>query len=327
MENNPKRPLISVVMPLYNAERFVGESIESLMAQTLSDFELIVIDDCSTDGSAAVVEELQRRDPRIKLLRNERNLGAASTRNRGLDAARGEFIAFLDADDICIPERFEKQIAFLKAHPGVDVCGSYYLIFNDQSDRDHGHYDRLPLTPEEIRCQIFFFNPLGMSTIMLRADALRKTGIQFRNCVCEDYKLWADLSDRLTMANIPECLIRYRQWEEQTSARHQQRQVESALEIQRELLARRTGIVLSDDEARRLSRFIHQPELVERGDLPFFRQFLSRFHQAYRQRESYRPKHFERMLRNRFICFYRRFNPSWKVWLQKRLFRIALLFH
>ena len=166
-----------------------------------------------------------------------------------------------------------------------------------------------------------------MSTIMLRAEALRKTGIRFRNCVCEDYKLWADLSDRLAMANIPECLILYRQWEEQTSARHQQRQVESALEIQRELLARRTGIVLSDDEARRLSRFVHQPELVERSDLPFFRQFLFRFHHAYRQREPYRPKHFERMLRNRFIYFYRRFNPSWKVWLQKRLFRIALLFH
>lgn len=327
MENSTKRPLISVVMPLYNAERFVGESIESLLAQTLSDFELIVIDDCSTDGSAAVVEELQRRDPRITLLHNERNAGAAGTRNRGIDAARGEFIAFLDADDISIPERFEKQIALFKAHPEVEVCGSYYLIFNDRTGRDHGRYDRLPITPEEIRCQVFFSNPLGMSTIMLRADALRKTGIRFRNCVCEDYKLWADLSDRLVMANIPECLILYRQWEEQTSARHRQRQVESALEIQRELFARRTGIELSEAETRMLSHFTLCPELAERDELPFLRHLLLRLHKAVRRHESRDSRQFRHMLFAMFIACYRRFNPSWKVRIQKRLFRIALLLH
>ena len=104
-------PLISVIMPLYNAERFVGESIENVLRQTVGDFELIVIDDASTDASA------------------ELNSGAARTRNRALDAARGKFITFMDADDLCSPERFAKQLAFFERHPQTDICGSYYTMF------------------------------------------------------------------------------------------------------------------------------------------------------------------------------------------------------
>ena len=95
-------PLISVIMPLYNAERFVGESIENVLRQTVGDFEL---------------------------MHNELNSGAARTRNRALDAARGKFITFMDADDLCSPERFAKQLAFFERHPQTDICGSYYTMF------------------------------------------------------------------------------------------------------------------------------------------------------------------------------------------------------
>ena len=122
-------PLISVIMPLYNAERFVGESIENVLRQTVGDFELIVIDDASTDASAEIARAAAAKDNRNVLMHNELNSGAARTRNRALDAARGKFITFMDADDLCSPERFAKQLAFFERHPQTDICGSYYTMF------------------------------------------------------------------------------------------------------------------------------------------------------------------------------------------------------
>ena len=100
-------PLISVIMPLYNAERFVGESIGNILGQTVGDFELIVIDDASTDSSYDIASRYAAQDARIVLMRNDANHGAAYTRNRGLETARGSFITFMDADDRCSPERFD----------------------------------------------------------------------------------------------------------------------------------------------------------------------------------------------------------------------------
>ena len=126
-------PLISGIMPLYNAERFVGESIENVLRQTVGDFELIVIDDASTDASAEIARAYAAKDDRIVLMHNELNSGAARTRNRALDAARGKFITFMDADDLCSPERFAKQLAFFERHPQTDICGSYYTMFGTRA--------------------------------------------------------------------------------------------------------------------------------------------------------------------------------------------------
>ena len=122
-------PLISVIMPLYNAERFVGESIGNILGQTVGDFELIVIDDASTDSSYDIASRYAAQDARIVLMRNDANHGAAYTRNRGLETARGSFITFMDADDRCSPERFARQTAFFGQHPQIDLCGSYYTMF------------------------------------------------------------------------------------------------------------------------------------------------------------------------------------------------------
>lgn len=318
-------PLVSVIMPLYNAERFVGESIDSVLAQSIPAFELIVIDDCSTDASVQIVEEFMARDPRITLLRNERNLGAARTRNRGLDAARGQFIAFLDAADICLPERFEKQLSFFEANPRVDICGSFYAIFDNDRGRESARCCELPTSPDEIRYKIFFIDPLGMSTVMLRSEALRRTGIRFRECLSEDYQLWADLSDRLVMANIPECLIHYRRWENQTSSRKLEALIDCAAGVQRDLLDRRLGIRLTDDQARIFARFTYRPETLQRSDLPFFRQLSIRFYRAYRLREPHTPSHLKRFLLGQYLAHFRRFHPSWRTRIEKRLFRLALL--
>ena len=196
-------PLISVIMPLYNAERFVGESIENVLRQTVGDFELIVIDDASTDASAEIARAYAAKDNRIVLMHNELNSGAARTRNRALDAARGKFITFMDADDLCSPERFAKQLAFFERHPQTDICGSYYTMFGTRGGENDELKIQVPLTHEEIQYQLFFGCPFGMSSVMLRSEPFKRTGIRFRECMAEDYQLWVDLSEHLRMANIP----------------------------------------------------------------------------------------------------------------------------
>lgn len=318
-------PLISVIMPLYNAERFVGESIENVLRQTVGDFELIVIDDASTDASAEIARAYAAKDDRIVLMHNELNSGAARTRNRALDAARGKFITFMDADDLCSPERFAKQLAFFERHPQTDICGSYYTMFGT---RGGGGNDELkiqvPLTHEEIQYQLFFGCPFGMSSVMLRSEPFKRTGIRFRECMAEDYQLWVDLSEHLRMANIPEYLTFYRRWEDQISTRQLDRQTLSAQLTQQEQLARKLGVRLSDDEARIFTRFSLRTGEVKKRELASYRRILTRLYKT-GIRHSHDPKLLKRQLMRRYKMACGLFYPSWRVWIHKRLFLVRLL--
>ena len=316
-------PLISVIMPLYNAERFVGESIENVLRQTVGDFELIVIDDASTDASAEIARAYAAKDNRIVLMHNELNSGAARTRNRALDAARGKFITFMDADDLCSPERFAKQLAFFERHPQTDICGSYYTMFGTRGENDELKI-QVPLTHEEIQYQLFFGCPFGMSSVMLRSEPFKRTGIRFRECMAEDYQLWVDLSEHLRMANIPEYLTFYRRWEDQISTRQLDRQTLSAQLTQQEQLARKLGVRLSDDEARIFTRFSLRTGEVKKRELASYRRILTRLYKA-GIRHSHDPKLLKRQLMRRYKMACGLFYPSWRVWIHKRLFLVRLL--
>ena len=316
-------PLISVIMPLYNAERFVGESIENVLRQTVGDFELIVIDDASTDASAEIARAYAAKDNRIVLMHNELNSGAARTRNRALDAARGKFITFMDADDLCSPERFAKQLAFFERHPQTDICGSYYTMFGTRGGENDELKIQVPLTHEEIQYQLFFGCPFGMSSVMLRSEPFKRTGIRFRECMAEDYQ-WVDLSEHLRMANIPEYLTFYRRWEDQISTRQLNRQTLSAQLTQQEQLARKLGVRLSDDEARIFTRFSLRTGDVKKRELASYRRILTRLYKA-GIRHSHDPKLLKRQLMRRYKMACGLFYPSWRVWIHKRLFLVRLL--
>ena len=116
-------PLVSVVMPVYNSEKYVAEAIESILGQTFSDFELIIVDDGSQDRSPEIIREYERQDDRVRLLRQEGNMGVATARNRGIDEAGGEFLALMDSDDISLPTRLEQQLRFLQENPDIGAVG------------------------------------------------------------------------------------------------------------------------------------------------------------------------------------------------------------
>jgi len=124
-------PLVSVVMPAYNAERHLAQAIESILNQTIQDIELIIVDDSSTDDTPNIIARYMQTDPRVRALRNESNLGPAGSTNRGVAAARAELIAGMDADDISVPSRLSKQVGFLAEHPEVAVVGSYVSHINE----------------------------------------------------------------------------------------------------------------------------------------------------------------------------------------------------
>ena len=304
-------PLISVIMPLYNAERFVGESIGNILGQTVGDFELIVIDDASTDSSYDIASRYAAQDARIVLMRNDANHGAAYTRNRGLETARGSFITFMDADDRCSPERFARQTAFFGQHPQIDLCGSYYTMFGPDDAREQ-------------KIQMLFGCPFAMSAVMMRSEAFRCSGVQFRDSMAEDYQFWVDLSGHMHMANIPEHLFFYRRWENQLSTSQLDRQTLSAQAIQRDLLRTTLGMTLTDEESRIYTQMNLRVGTLRRDELTTYRGLLKRLYRANSERRAYDPKLLRKRLVYRYKLACKCFYPSWTVKIRKRLLWLEL---
>lgn len=199
-------PRVTVLMPVFNGEDFLRAAIESILNQTFSDFELLIIDDGSTDASQSVAASYG--DPRIRLEANDKNLGLIATLNRGLKLAQGEFIARMDADDISHPIRFERQIAYLDAHPEIGGCGTWFEKVTPEGTT----IMRMPQSPSLIRLFLLFDNPFLHSSMMLRRGLLEAHGLRFDADYphSEDYDLWVRCSTLTDMANLPEVLVRYR---------------------------------------------------------------------------------------------------------------------
>ena len=193
------------MLPVYNVSAHIQSTIESLLQQTFTDFELLVLDDCSTDDTIAQVSAFT--DPRLHLIRNSRNLGRAGTDNAALSHVRGEFIAKMDGDDICHPERLAKQVTFLDSHPDVNVVGTWILNFGAST-----YLNRYPTTPEAARVRTLFTMPVGNPSVMLRTELLRKRGFRYdeRLRQTEDYDFFCRYIRELSIANLPQPLLQYR---------------------------------------------------------------------------------------------------------------------
>lgn len=213
-------PMISVVMPVYNAEKYVAEAVDSILQQTYSDFEFIIIDDCSTDSSYKILQEYAAKDQRIKLYRNEINSKLPKTLNFGISQSKGKYIARMDADDISLPERFAKQVEFMESHPEIGVCGSNCKIYSEDMNKLIKS-TQYPLLSEMIRIYLdLFINPIVHSSVMIQATCLvnKFHYAQEMNSNAEDYDLWLKMSDDgIKFANLPIELIKYRSYLSQQS--------------------------------------------------------------------------------------------------------------
>ena len=181
-------PFVSVIMPAYNTEKYIEEAIRSVVSQTVQDWELVVIDDCSTDATRQVIKDLCEGDQRIRLYENESNMGVAKTRNRGFQLAQGEYVALLDSDDVWAKEKLEAQLAAMR-ESGADLCYTSYALINDQGERIRRDY----LVPAYVLLEdMLRENHIGCSTVMLRAQTAREYGFN-TGFYHEDYELWLRL--------------------------------------------------------------------------------------------------------------------------------------
>lgn len=201
--------LISVLLPVYNAGAPLRAAVESILTQTHREIELLLINDASTDTSRELIDEFARRDPRVRAIHHQTNQGLAATLNEGLAAARGQFVARMDQDDIALPERLATQAEFLFRQPRVAVVGAW--VYNLGRTPAHDRLVRLPFTPTEIAARLPEANCLYHPVTMLRREVVLAAGgyrPDFKNA--EDYDLWLRLSRDHPLANIPRPLLRYR---------------------------------------------------------------------------------------------------------------------
>lgn len=197
------RPRISVVMSVYNGERWLREAVDSVLGQTLGDFELLVIDDGSTDTTARILDGY--RDPRVRVIHQPR-AGLTVSLNRGIRRAAAPLIARLDADDVALPERFARQVAFLDAHPEVGLLGTGCRDVN-QSGAVLGTF-RPPEGHSDIRRALIRYNPIVHSSVMMRRRPLETAGLYDETLpVAQDYDLWVRMSRITRLANLPEPLV------------------------------------------------------------------------------------------------------------------------
>ncbi|MGH3048758.1 MAG: glycosyltransferase family 2 protein, partial [Gaiellaceae bacterium] len=226
-------PRVSVLLPVYGGASHVGAAVESVLAQTYRDFELLVLDDGSPDESAAIATGFD--DPRIRVVRNERNLGQVATLNRGLIEARGELVARLDQDDVCLPGRFEAQVALLDAQPSVVLAGTWVDVVDESGRVVRRLQTRLDGIVDAVFLACRDRLPLAHPSVMFRREAvLAEDGYDEAVRYCEDMDLWR----RLLLAGhelrvVPEPGLRYLAHGGQQSARHaaaQRANNEAALE-------------------------------------------------------------------------------------------------
>lgn len=237
-------PKISVIMPAYNAEKYIDEAIDSILNQTYKDFELIIINDGSTDNTKEII--LKYDDPRIIYLENEKNRGIVKTLNKGLNQARGEYIARMDADDIAIYNRFEKQIEYLDDNKDVGILGTGIRIFGENIKPQ----ERIFTTnPEQLKAELIFNSCIAHSTVMMRRSNLIDNGLQYNEKFPgrEDFALWWEIVKVSKVNNISDILLNYRIHKKQITQNKDKKNKENSLELL-EIRMKDIGVNLSSKE-------------------------------------------------------------------------------
>ena len=206
MENDP---LVSVIIPAYNAERYVESAVRSIMEQTYTNLDILVTDDCSTDGTFPILQKLAAEDSRIKLFRNEQNLKIVKTLNNMVSAAQGKYIARMDADDISLPARIERQIEFMQQNPQIDFCGTNAVLINEKG-RFVG-ISHVPISEDDIKIGIKYQCAFLHPSVVIKAEVLKEYKYREEFLFAEDYELWIRLLENgLRGINLKTRLLKYR---------------------------------------------------------------------------------------------------------------------
>lgn len=221
-------PTISVMMPLFDAKEYLAEAIESILNQTFTDFEFLIIDD-SSDGSYEIAKSYEAKDKRIRVIKNNPPLGLRKSSNLGIKEAKGKYIARMEADDISLPNRLEKQLAFMENNPEVDVSGCFLQLFGQQN----GQWT-YPLDDEEIRAGLIWGITIAHPTTFMKRSFLIE-GNHYYNpdglSYAEDREFFFDMHKKATFKNLPEFLYKYRRSSNSVTKRLKSKRLEARMAL------------------------------------------------------------------------------------------------
>jgi len=286
-------------MPVFNGEKYLREAVESILSQTFKDFKFIIIDDCSVDNSWRILNSYDNQ--RICIIRNETNLGLPKTRNIGLSLARGEYLAIMDADDISLPKRLERQVNFMDEHPEIGICGTWARQFGS----DEQEVWKYKIKHEDIHMGLLFSNRMNHSSLMLRRKYLSQHNIIYDIFFeyAEDYDLYVRCAVHFKLANIPEVLVHCRAHENQVTKIDADKVEFYNKLVQRNQLER-LGVNINADElnlhyilGKRLS--IHTLDFINRIE-----DWLIKLIKANIATQYYQQKSFKHFIANKYfsIC-------------------------
>lgn len=231
-------PTVTVLLPVYNGADYLDAALASILGQSFKDFELLVIDDGSTDLTPEIIGAC--RDDRIRYIRHERNLGLIATLNEGLGLATSKYVARMDADDVCHPQRLEMQHRFMEEHPEVGVVGTAVRLIDRESQR--GPVYQFPELHDVILWALSFVCPMAHPTVMMRRDLVVSAGGYSISAVhAEDYDLWERLAARTRFANLPQALLSLRKHELSVTSQEAVRHVATVTSISTRCMSDRLG--------------------------------------------------------------------------------------
>lgn len=293
-----RTPCVTVLMPVYNGGEYVDEAIQSILSQTLEDLELIIIDDGSTDNTPEIIERHRRADRRIRAY-EQGNKGLIATLNRGLELARGEYIARMDQDDVSLPERLAIQIAFMNANRHVGICGAWIETFDGLTRR----IVRLPTGDPAIRSWLLFESVLPHPSVVMRREVLCKAELSYdaTRLHAEDYDLWVRASRHTALANVPYVLLHYRLHPQQIVRKYENEKQASARRIRKDQLEH-LGIRPAEEELE-LHQALSTWQFEAEGDfVDAAHTWLSRLKKANEVTGLYEPRAFGQVLGNRWAA-------------------------
>ena len=277
-------PLISVVMSVYNGEKYIPGAIQSILNQTFSDFEFIIINDGSTDSTSTILHRSEQVDGRIRVYHQE-NRGLIASLNRGCRLARGKYIARMDADDLSLPERLARQVHYMKAHPAIGVLGTW-IEYIDESGTSVGDWP-MSTVPALIAWSLCFGTCLAHPSVIMRRDVVERLGFYRPDALhAEDYDLWARASVVTQIANIPEILLRRRIWKESVCSRHLPAQEQNVLKVMHSIITRLLGSEVSDKSIASLRQMVMGSSLGDLHEIESVASLVRRLYQAYLKANS-----------------------------------------
>ncbi len=258
-------PLVSVLLPVYNCEKYVFEAVQSILNQTYSHFELLIIDDCSTDTTLQICKSFN--DDKIIIIEKEKNSGYTNSLNYGLSVAKGKYIARMDGDDISLPTRFERQVAFMEVNEDVVVCGTLFSVIGSEI------VSQGPERNDEIQMKFISHDCIGHPTVMIRKAVLLDNNIIYDTAKepAEDFDLWVRLFSYGKLHNLQEALLKYRVHDNQISNIQALRQQKIALDTKLNLF-KDLNNDLDNFESNALRKFIANKYEINLSELQVLKQ-------------------------------------------------------